>query len=254
MRARVQVFNARLDPLNEREAVDAIFRTIETGGRGWVCTINVSILMAMRRSPALQSFVDRAMLTVADGQPLVWCAPLFGGRLPERVAGIDLMDSLCGRAAADGCKVYLLGASERVLTRALHGLRARHPGLRIEGSHGYFAANEARCCAAKIRASGARLLFVGMGSPRQETFIAEHWEQLGVNVAMPVGGSFDVAGGAVVRAPRWAQRMGLEWLVRLLQEPRRLLPRYLVTNTLFCLLIVETVALRLRQWLRTRSP
>jgi len=75
-----------------------------------------------------------------------------------------------------------------------------------------------------------------------------------VNVAIPVGGSFDVAGGAVLRAPRWTQRMGLEWLVRLVQEPRRLLPRYLVTNTLFCLLIVETVALRLRQWLRTRSP
>jgi len=251
MRARVQVFNAVLDPLTEEETVDAIFRTIESGGRGWVCTINVSILMAMRRSPALQAFVDRAMLTVADGQPLVWCAPLFGGRLPERVAGIDLMDSLCRRAAEAGRKVYLLGASERILARALHGLRERHPGLRVEGSHGYFPAGEAHCRAATIRASGAQVLFVGMGSPRQESFIAEHWERLGVNVAIPVGGSFDVTGGAVLRAPRWTQRMGLEWLVRLLQEPRRLLPRYLVTNTLFCLLILETIAGRLRRWLRT---
>ena len=251
MKARVQVLNAVLDPLTETETVDAIFRTIESGGRGWVCTVNVSILMAMRRSPPLQSFVDRAMLVVADGQPLVWCAPLFGGRLPERVTGIDLMDSLCRRAAETGCKVYLLGASERILARALLGLRARHPGLRIDGSHGYFPASEAACRAAKIHASGARLLFVGMGSPRQESFIAEHWERLGVNVAIPVGGSFDVTGGAVMRAPRWTQRIGLEWLVRLLQEPRRLLPRYLVTNTLFCLLILETVAMRLRRWLRT---
>jgi N-acetylglucosaminyldiphosphoundecaprenol N-acetyl-beta-D-mannosaminyltransferase len=251
MKARVQLLNAVLDPLTEQETVDAIFHTIETGRRGWVCTVNVSMLVATRRNPPLQSFVDRAMLAVADGQPLVWCAPLFGGRLPERVTGIDLMDSLCRRAAQTGCKVYLLGASERILGKALHGLRERHPGLRIDGSHGYFAADVAACRAASIRASGASLLFVGMGSPRQEAFIAEHWEQLGVNVAIPVGGSLDVAGGAVMRAPRWTQRMGLEWLVRLLQEPRRLLPRYLVTNTLFCLLILEAVATQVRRWLRT---
>jgi N-acetylglucosaminyldiphosphoundecaprenol N-acetyl-beta-D-mannosaminyltransferase len=252
MRARVQVLNAMLDPLTEAETVDAVFRTLESGGRGWVCTVNVSMLMAMRSSAPLQSFADRAMLAVADGQPLVWCAPLFGGRLPERVTGIDLMDSLCRRAAQTGRQVYLLGASERILARALHGLRERHPGLRIEGAHGYFAAEEAACRVAQIRASGASLLFVGMGSPRQEAFIAEHWERLGVNVAIPVGGSFDVAGGAVMRAPRWTQRLGLEWLVRLLQEPRRLLPRYLVTNTRFCLLILETVALRLRRWAMDR--
>ena len=252
MRARVQVLNALLDPLTEAETVDAIFGALEAGRRGWVCTVNVSMLMAMRRTAALQSFVDRAMLTVADGQPLVWCAPLFDGRLPERVAGIDLMDSLCRRAAQTGRKVYLLGASDRILARALQRLRERHPGLRIEGAHGYFAAHEAAACAATIRASGADLLFVGMGSPRQESFIAEHWERLGVNVALPVGGSFDVAGGAVMRAPRWIQRMGLEWLVRLLQEPRRLLPRYLVTNTVFCLLILGTVAMRVRRWAADR--
>ena len=239
MSPRVQILNAAFDPLSREEVVRAIFHAIDTGRRGWLCTVNVSMLMLMRDSAWLQGFVNRAALVVADGQPLVWCAPLFGGDLPERVTGIDLIDSLCSRAAAEDKSVYCLGASPPLLRATLARLRARHPGLRIDGADGYFDASLATARAEQICASGADLLFVGMGCPRQELFISEQWDRLGVGMAIGVGGSFDVLGGARYRAHRWIGHIGLEWLVRLLQEPRRLARRYLVTNTKFCLLIAK---------------
>jgi N-acetylglucosaminyldiphosphoundecaprenol N-acetyl-beta-D-mannosaminyltransferase len=235
------------DALTAHETVEFVFEALNLGTRGWVCTVNVTTLITMRNDLELQSFVDRALLVVADGQPLVWCAPLFGGRLPERVAGIDLIDLLCHRAATEGKGVYLLGARDHVVKRAMQNLRIRHPGLRIGGAHGYFAASESKSLADKIRASGASLLFVGMGTPHQELFIREHWERLAIGVAMGVGGSFEVLGGARFRAPRWIRQVGMEWLVRLLQEPRRLLPRYFKANSLFCLLIGRATATRLKR-------
>ena len=243
---RSEILNGRFDALTLDQTVAAVFDALGAGVRGWVCTVNVATLMVMRRNAALQSFVDRALLVVADGQPLVWCAPLFGGRLPERVTGIDLIDALCTRAAAEGRGVYLLGATPRRLGRALARLRRRHPRLRIDGADGYFTAAEAPARAAAIRASGASLLLVGMGTPRQEGFIETHWAQLGVGIAIGVGGSFDVLAGVRVRAHPWIGRVGLEWLVRLVQEPARLLPRYLVTNSMFCVLIGNRMVLRLK--------
>lgn len=249
MKPRVAILNGLFDPLTSRETVDAVFAAIHSGVRGWLCTVNVATLMTMRTDRTLQTFVDRAMLVVADGQPLVWCAPLFGGRLPERVAGIDLIDALCQRAAAEDKGVYLLGATARLVGNAMAALRRRHPGLRIDGADGYFSPAQSEQRADAIRASRASLLFVGMGSPRQEAFIAEHWERLEVAVAIGVGGSFDVLGGARFRARPWVGNAGLEWLVRLMQEPRRLFPRYLATNTKFCLLIADTLLSRLKRWM-----
>ena len=249
MKPRVPILNGHFDPLTSGETVDAVFDALHAGRRGWLCTVNVATLMTMRKNRTLQSFVDRATWVVADGQPLVWCAPLFGGRLPERVAGIDLIDLLCQRAAAEDMGVYLLGATPRLVRNAMDALRRRHPGLRVDASDGYFSAADSPRRADAIRASGARLLLVGMGSPRQEAFIAEHWERLGVGVAIGVGGSFDVLGGARYRAHPWIGHAGLEWLVRLAQEPRRLFPRYLATNSMFCLLIANTLLTRLKRWM-----
>ena len=247
MKQRVAILNGAFDPLTHGETVAAVFDALAAGSRGWVCTVNVAMLMTMRKNRQLQSFVDRALLVVADGQPLVWCAPLFAGRLPERVAGIELIDSLCERAASEGKGVYLLGATEPVLAKALARLRSGHPGLRIDGAHGHFPAESANARADAIRASGASLLLVGMGTPRQETFIREHWQPQGAGIAIGVGGSFDVLGGARFRAYRWVGRLGMEWLIRLVQEPRRLTPRYLVTNTMFCLLIGQAIVARFRR-------
>lgn len=245
MRQRAAVLNGAFDALTFDETVEAIFDALRSRVRGWVCTVNVATLMAMRRNRALQSFVDRALLVVADGQPIVWSARLFGGRLPERVTGIDLIEALCRRAAAQGRRVYLLGSTAPLVARAVTRLRERHPGLMIDGSHGHFSWESAGQHAQAIRAHAVDLLFVGMGTPRQERYIESQWEQLGVGIAIGVGGSIDVLAGARFRARPWVGRAGLEWLVRMAQEPRRLARRYVVTNTAFCLLIGRTLWRRL---------
>ena len=230
---RLELLNGSFDRLTLPETVDRMFAMVERHEPGWVCTVNVSVLMMMRSDPSLQTFVDAAAVTVADGQPLVWCSGRFGSKLPERVTGIDLIEAAAARAGATGRRLFLLGASTDVVERVADSLRARHPRLEVGCADGYFGSHEAPEVADRIRAFGTDVLFVGMGVPRQERFIAEQWGRLGPAVAVGVGGSFDVLGGLRRRAPRWVQTIGMEWAFRLAQEPRRLFKRYLTTNTQF---------------------
>lgn len=245
--SRVRILNGEFDPLTLPQTVDAIFEMLQTGQKGWLATVNVSILMMMRSDARLQSFVDRAALVVADGQPLIWCAPWLGKRLPERVTGVDLVDSLCERAAREGKRIYLLGATKDIVTQLASKLGQRYPGLQVDYADGYFKKDEAAGRADQVRASKADILFVGMGVPRQENFLDEQWERLGVGMAIGVGGSFDVLAGLRARAPGWVQTIGMEWFFRLVQEPRRLFARYLVTNTQFVWLLLGALLGKKRQ-------
>ena len=230
----VRILNCELHAATLEGARGWARESIHSGRRGHICTVNVAILMMMRSDRKLQSFVDRASLVVADGQPLVWASRLQGEPLPERVTGVDLVDELCALATDEGFGVYFLGAKPAIVETVAQRLSERHPGLEVSGaSDGYFDAAAAPQRAQAIRESGARILIVGMGVPLQEEFIENHWDQLGVEIAIPVGGSFDVIAGATRRAPLWLQRIGMEWFFRLVQEPRRLWKRYLVTNTQF---------------------
>jgi N-acetylglucosaminyldiphosphoundecaprenol N-acetyl-beta-D-mannosaminyltransferase len=244
MTQRLRILNGQFDPLTLPQTVDTVFSRLQTGQRGWLCTVNVAILMMMRADPRLQSFADRASIAVADGQPLVWAAPWFGGRLPERVTGVDLVDAICERAALEGKKVFLLGATDDIVTKVATRLRERNPALNLAFSNGYFSKDDASARADQVGQSGADILFVAMGVPRQEQFIEEHWERLGVGMAIGVGGSFDVLAGLRARAPTWMQNMGMEWLFRLLQEPRRLFSRYLTTNSQFLWLVLRALTTR----------
>ncbi len=235
---RVPFLNGQFDSLTLPQTVDAIFRLLDAGRRGWLCTVNVAILMMMRTDSRLQQFVDRAALIVADGQPLIWCSHWLGRALPERVTGLHLVDAICERAAREGKRVYLLGATEDVVAKAAQRLRARFVNLQVDFANGYFTKAEAPMRADHIRASGAKILFVGMGVPRQENFLEEQWDRLGVGMAIGVGGSFDVLAGLRRGAPTWVEKLGIEWVFRLIQEPRRLFLRYLVTNTQFVWLIL----------------
>jgi N-acetylglucosaminyldiphosphoundecaprenol N-acetyl-beta-D-mannosaminyltransferase len=234
---RVKLLNCQFDPLTLPQTVDTIFKNLDAGTKGWLATVNVSILMMMRSDKRLQDFVDEAALVVADGQPLIWCAPWFGPKLPERVTGVDLVDAICHRASLTGKRIYLLGAKNDIVTQLAQNLRLRHPSLQINYGDGYFKADEASIRADKVRESGTDILFVGMGVPRQEYFLEEQWSRLGVGIAIGVGGSFDVLAGLRTRAPRWVQSIGMEWFFRMVQEPRRLFMRYLVTNSQFIFLV-----------------
>lgn len=236
---RLRFLNGQYDPITLPQTVDAIFDLLAAGQRGWLSTVNVAYLMMMRGDKHLQSFVDRSALIVADGQPLVWCASWFGRILPERVASVDLIEEICDRAARVGKRVYLLGAHQNTVSLLTGRLRERYPNLHLDYADGYFGKEEAASRADRIRASGADILFVGMGVPRQEYFIEENWDRLGVGMAIGVGGSFDVLAGLRARAPGWVQQIGMEWFFRLVQEPRRLLRRYLVTNCQFVWLVLR---------------
>ena len=230
----VRILNCEFAPVTLAETIDWARDWIHGGERGYICTVNVAILMMMRSDSTLQRFVDRASLVVVDGQPLVWASHLQLAHLPERVTGVDLVDALCALAADEGFGVYFLGARREVIETAAKRLVERFPGLDVCGvADGYFDASEASERARGIRESGAKILIVGMGVPRQEQFIENQWGELGVQLVIPVGGSFEVIAGTARRAPVFLQRIGLEWSFRLAQEPRRLWKRYLVTNTQF---------------------
>ncbi len=233
MTDRVTLLNGKFDPLTLSQTTDAIFKDLAEGKRGWLCTVNVAILMMMRDDARLQQFVDCASIIVADGQPLVWIAPWLDKPLPERVTGVDLVESICARAVIEKKSIYLLGATSSIVEILANRVQNKFPGLQVDYADGYFSSNDAATKADKVRQSGASILLVGMGVPRQESFIEEQWERLGVGMAIGVGGSFDVLAGLRRRAPNWVQRLGLEWTYRMLQEPRRLFKRYLITNLQF---------------------
>jgi N-acetylglucosaminyldiphosphoundecaprenol N-acetyl-beta-D-mannosaminyltransferase len=209
--------------------------------------INAAKLVAMRDDPELSQVIRGCELVTADGQAVVWASRLLGDPLPERVAGIDLMEALLARAAQRGWRVYVLGARAEVLEQAVARLRERHPALQMAGwRDGYYAPEEEDAVAQAIAGARADVLFVAMSSPRKELFLGRHGATMGVPFAMGVGGAIDVVAGITRRAPRLMQVLGLEWLFRLAQEPRRLLRRYAVTNVRF-------VELVLRERLRARG-
>lgn len=230
----VPILNCEFGSVTLGDTVDWARDWIASGRSGYICTVNVAILMMMRSDPNLQRFVDGASLVVADGQPLVWASNLQAERLPERVTGVDLVEELCVLASREAFGVYFLGAKREVIETAVNRLKERNPALRVAGiADGYFGPDEAPERARAVRESGAKLLFVGMGVPRQEEFLESQWDELGVSLAVPVGGSFEVMAGTARRAPVFLQKIGMEWAFRLAQEPRRLWKRYLVTNTQF---------------------
>jgi N-acetylglucosaminyldiphosphoundecaprenol N-acetyl-beta-D-mannosaminyltransferase len=238
----IELLNGRFAPITLEQTVDLVSERIKAGERGYLCTVNVAILMMMREDPRLQRFVDNAAMVVADGQPLIWGSRMLGRRLPERVAGVELVERLCERAAREGFGVYLLGGRKDVVEKVAARFTAQFPGLRLSGvADGYFKDDEAQSRAEAVARSGAKILIAAMGVPRQELFIEEHWDRLGVPFAIGVGGSFDVLAGLRARAPQLIQRIGLEWFFRLAQEPGRLWKRYLVTNAQFLYLMSREI-------------
>ena len=173
-------------------------------------------------------------LAGADGQPVVWAARVLGTPIPGRVNGTDLMYELFQLAEREGLRVYLLGARQEALDAAVAVLRERYPGLTLAGArHGYFSAEEEAEVVAEVARARADILLLALPSPRKEWFLLEYAGDLGVRFAMGVGGSIDVLAGIQPRAPVWMQRTGLEWLFRLIRDPRGMWRRYLTTNARF---------------------
>jgi N-acetylglucosaminyldiphosphoundecaprenol N-acetyl-beta-D-mannosaminyltransferase len=208
--------------------------------------LNAAKLVRIQGDETLRAAVAGSDLVTADGQAVVWAARLLGQRLPERVTGIDLFDALLARAEQRGYGVYILGAREDVLERAVATIRARHQFLRLVGyRHGYFDKREERGIVEEIRSTRPDMLFVALETPAKETFLARHRDRIGAPFVMGVGGAVDILAGERRRAPRLLQRLGLEWGYRLAQDPRRLARRYVVGNSVFTWLVLRAMFARL---------
>ena len=202
--------------------------------------LNAGKCVLMQDEPDVRDIVAGCDVVNADGQSVVWAARFLGLRVPERVAGIDLMGRLIALCASEGWPVYFLGAKDDVLVAFEAEALRRHPRLLVAGRrNGYFRANDEAGIAEAIRRSGARLVLVGISSPMKERFLARNLERMGPLLAMGVGGSFDVWAGKTTRAPAWMQRAGLEWFHRFAQEPRRMWRRYLVGNLRFAWIVLR---------------
>ncbi|MCO5090850.1 WecB/TagA/CpsF family glycosyltransferase [Bosea sp. (in: a-proteobacteria)] len=204
--------------------------------------VNVAKLVNMRKNEELREDVTTADVVNVDGTGVLWGARLCGIALPERVTGIDLMINLFALSAERGWRPYLLGAEQHVLDAVAERLARDYPALIVAGRRdGYFKPEEEAAVVAAINASGADCLFVAMSTPRKERFLKRYRAELAASFVMGVGGSFDVYGGKVARAPKLLQAAGLEWLFRVAQEPRRLWRRYYDTNTAYALLLCQEI-------------
>lgn len=247
---RISLFGIDFADGRPEDALAAVESALRGRERGYVVTPNVDHMVRLHRDPGFRRAYEDAAFRFADGMPLVWASRLLGRPLRGRMAGSDLLPALAEMAAARGYTIFLLGGGEGVSLRAAMALRARFPVLRVAGVHappGRFGEDAVSSDAAIDAVAAARpdILFVGLGSPKQELWVHRHWERLACTVAVCCGAAIDFIAGAQTRAPAWMQRSGLEWLWRLAHNPRRLWRRYLVDDAAF-------LGIFLKEWWRLR--
>jgi N-acetylglucosaminyldiphosphoundecaprenol N-acetyl-beta-D-mannosaminyltransferase len=247
----VEVLGVPLALTDYERTIDWIDAMVAARGRGYICVAAVHTVMACQEDEELRAAVLGSSLTVPDGQPLVWAMNALGHDLSHRVYGPDLMDRYCERAVLTGSRVFLYGGrNQDALTQLGLKLRSRHPGLRIVGGYAppfrSLTTAEEDAVVEEINGSGADVVWVGIGVPKQEKWMASMRGRLAAPVLVGVGAAFDFHAGLVPQAPSWMQSMGLEWAYRLAHEPRRLWRRYLRYNPRFVIGF-------LGQWLRHRA-
>jgi N-acetylglucosaminyldiphosphoundecaprenol N-acetyl-beta-D-mannosaminyltransferase len=249
-----KVLGVPIHAMTMAEVLYRIDEEIAARGRLRIGVVNAAKIVSMRSDQGLRQAVLSSDVIVADGMSVVWACRLLNRPIPERITGIDLMLAMLRQGNDRGYRVYCLGATHDILERAVERMAADFPNVTVTGRHhGYFGVEEEQSVAMDIAAARSDILFVAMTSPKKEQFLARWGDEIGVPVCHGVGGSFDVLAGKVRRAPERWQRLGLEWLYRVLQEPRRLWRRYLVTNTIFTALVIREFFMQNRTILGPRS-
>lgn len=235
---RIAILGAGIDPWTMKQTVDMARALAKERTFAHLIGVNADKLLQMRDDPTMNSIVHGCEIVNADGASMVLASKLLRTPLPERVAGIDLMEELCTLAANEGFSIYLLGAKPEVVEATTKALLKKHPELRIAGYRdGYFEKHDYDSVIASVNSSKPDFIFVGITSPKKEELIERFRTAGAPGVFVGVGGSFDVISAQIPRAPIWMQRLNLEWLFRMSREPRRLLRRYLVGNSRFALVV-----------------
>jgi N-acetylglucosaminyldiphosphoundecaprenol N-acetyl-beta-D-mannosaminyltransferase len=251
----LEILSVPLALTDYERTLDWIEQTIAHRTRGYVCVCNVHTVMASREDPELRAALERSSMNVPDGQPLVWAINALGHPLGRRVYGPELMSRACERAANGGQRFYLYGGrNQGALVQLALNLRQRYPGLKIVGGysppHRPLTAEEQRAVAAEINQSRADVVWVGIGVPKQEKWMAQMRPHLAASLLIGVGAAFDFHAGLVPQAPNWIQEAGLEWAYRLAHEPRRLWRRYVRYNPRFVAAFLRQLVAHRRGTLR----
>lgn len=230
---RMDFLNTQVDNLTMAEALEEIDRLIALDKNAYVVTPNVDHIVQLERGGVLCDVYAQADLIVTDGKPLIWISKLYGTPIKEKISGSDLFPLLCEMAARKGYRMFFLGAGPGVAAKAAENLEARYPGLQVTGTYSPpvgFEEDSAEMAKIEemIKAADPHILVVGLGCPKQEKFIYQNRERLGVPVSLGLGASLDFEAGNIKRAPKWMSDHGLEWLCRAVSEPKRLAKRYVV--------------------------
>ncbi len=245
---RLPILGVRVSAINMESALDTFDLWIGRREPNYVCVTGVHGVMESYRSPELRAIHNRAGMVTPDGIPLVWLAWMMGFREVERVYGPDLMLAVCERSVGRGWRHFFYGGAAGVPELLARKLVARFPGLKIAGMYSPpfrpLSAAEDREIVERINDSRADIVWVGLSTPKQERWMAAHRDALVPPVLIGCGAAFDFHAGVKRQAPRWVQRSGFEWLYRLMSEPRRLGPRYLVNNPLFVGLVIRQMLRR----------
>ncbi|TCK04458.1 WecB/TagA/CpsF family glycosyltransferase [Phorcysia thermohydrogeniphila] len=247
---RIYILGCPIDVLTLEETLTIIDKAIQEKKHIYHIAVNAAKLVRMKKDRELYESVVNADIINADGMAVVWASKLIGKPLPERVAGIDLMQEVVKLAYKRGYKIFFFGAEEDVVKKVVEKYSKEYSPEIIAGyRNGYYSDEEEATIAEQIANSRANILFVAMSSPKKEKFLYKYRDVLkNVNFIMGVGGSFDVIAGKVKRAPKWMQNAGLEWFYRFLQEPKRMWKRAFVDNSKFILLVAkEFIRIKLRK-------
>lgn len=245
MSERITMMGCQVDNLTMEETLQKIDGFIQSGKPHQHVVVNVDKLVKAAHDAELRRIINQCALINVDGMPVVWASRLLGKPLKERVAGVDLFESLMQRSSRTGWRVFLLGAREEVVSEVKRQYEIKYPGLTVCGyRNGYWKPEEEAGVVEQVRAAKADLLFVAISSPKKEHFLGQYQEHMKIPFAMGVGGTFDVAVGRVKRAPLWMQKSGLEWFYRFLQEPRRMFRRYFIEDMAFVWLFLKEAARR----------
>jgi N-acetylglucosaminyldiphosphoundecaprenol N-acetyl-beta-D-mannosaminyltransferase len=238
---KLELFGIPFDNLTSDEALARVDEFALSTGTKVMTAINAAKVVSIQQNHDQRRAVRESDLVLADGVPVVWASRLAGKPLKQRVAGCDFFQEVVRHGQPRGYRFFLLGGRPDVVEKVKEVLEQRHPGVQIVGwRDGYFSIDDEKRVVDEINRSKATILFLGFSSPKKEEFVLRNRHRLEtVRFIQGVGGSFDIVAGVTKRAPEWMQGLGLEWLYRLMQEPRRMWRRYLVTNTLFVWLTIR---------------
>jgi N-acetylglucosaminyldiphosphoundecaprenol N-acetyl-beta-D-mannosaminyltransferase len=237
-----KLLNTRLSIGNYKEFIDEIFMLAQNKKSSYVCVSNVHMLIEAYKDKTFSRIVNNADITTPDGMPLAKSMKLIHGVKQDRIAGMDIMPSILQKAASMSLSIYLYGSTDEVLELIIAKAKRKFPDLKIAGYYSppfrTLTEGEKQGVIEEINSKNPDFVLVALGCPKQEKWMAENKNKIN-SCMLGVGGAFTVYAGIQKRAPKWMQRGSLEWLFRFFQEPQRLWKRYLLTNSLFSLLMVK---------------